>query len=77
MTVILGTSMKIDGTKLRALREQRFWSRDELAEKAGVHRDSIGRIERGAWPGGSHLPTIRKLAEALGVDPRELLAEDT
>jgi len=77
MTVTIdGKQMRIDGTKLRRLRERRFWSRDELAEKSGLHRDSIGRIERGAWPGGSQLPTIRRLAEALGVDPIEIVAEE-
>jgi len=77
MTVTLGPrAMRIDGPKLRKLREERFWSREELSQKSGIHRDSIGRIERGAWPGGSYLPTIRKLAEALGIDPRELVAEE-
>jgi transcriptional regulator with XRE-family HTH domain len=69
------SSMKIDGSKLRQLRTARFWSREELAQKSGVHRESIGRLERGAWKGKSHLPTIRKLAEALGVDPRELVED--
>jgi transcriptional regulator with XRE-family HTH domain len=76
MVVTMKPTMRIDGAKLRALREERFWSRDELSQKSGVHRDSIGRIERGAWPGGSHLPTIRKLAEALEVDPHEIVAEE-
>ena len=31
-------------------------------------------IERGLWPGGSRLSTVRKLAEVLEVDPHELLA---
>jgi len=29
-----------------------------------------------ARAGGSHLPTIRRLAEALGLDPHEIVAED-
>jgi hypothetical protein len=33
-------------------------------------------LERNEWPGGSRLSTIRKLAEALGVDPHELLVEE-
>jgi transcriptional regulator with XRE-family HTH domain len=77
MTITIdGGIMRIDGAKLRRLREERFWSRDELAQKSGVHRDSIGRIERGAWTGGSQLPTIRRLAEALGVHPSEIVVED-
>jgi hypothetical protein len=38
----------------------------------GLHRDYIGRLERDEVE-DSHLPTIRKLAEALGVDPHELV----
>jgi transcriptional regulator with XRE-family HTH domain len=65
-------SVKIDGTKLRGVRTHRFLSREELAEMTGLHRDHIGRLERDEV-GDSHLPTIRKLAEALGVDPHELI----
>jgi transcriptional regulator with XRE-family HTH domain len=64
--------VKIDGEKLQKLRLERFWSRDELSAKAGIHRDHIGRLERGEG-GKSRPPTVRKLAEALGVDPNELL----
>jgi transcriptional regulator with XRE-family HTH domain len=66
--------VKINGEKLQKLRLERFWSRDELAEKSGIHRDHIGRLERGEG-GSSRPPTVRHLAEALGVDPHELLAE--
>jgi transcriptional regulator with XRE-family HTH domain len=66
------TSVKIDGVKLRGLRIDRFLSREELAERTGLHRDHIGRLERNEVA-DSRLPTIRKLAEALGVDPHELV----
>ncbi len=64
--------VKINGKKLQELRLARFWSRDELAEKAGIHRDHIGRLERGGNH-NSRPPTVRKLAEALGVEPQELV----
>jgi len=66
--------VKINGEKLQRLRLERFLSRDEVAEKSGIHRDHIGRLERGEG-GESRPPTVRKLAEALGVDPRELLED--
>jgi transcriptional regulator with XRE-family HTH domain len=66
--------VKIDGVKLKSLREQRFLRREELAEKVGSHRDHIGRLERGEIE-SPRMTTIRKLAEALGVDPRELLED--
>lgn len=65
-------AVKIDGNKLKELRLAKFWSRDELASESGIHRDHIGRLERGEG-GNSHPPTVRKLAEALGVPPAELV----
>jgi len=67
--------VKVDAKKLQDARLAKFWSRDELANESGIHRDHIGRLERG-YEGESRPPTIRKLAEALGVDPNELLADD-
>ena len=56
-------------------REQRPLTREELAEKVGSHRDHIGRLERDETE-SPRMSTIRKLAEALEVDPRELLADE-
>ncbi len=68
-------TVKIDGAKLRGLRTNRFLTREELAELTGLHRDHIGRLERDEVE-DSRLPTIRKLAEALGVDPHELVQSE-
>ena len=68
-------AVKIDGAKLKRAREQRFLSREELAERVGSHRDHIGRLERGDWKGGTRIDNIRKLAEALEVDPTELVED--
>ena len=65
------TLMRIDGQKLRRLRERRLWLIGDLAEKSGVHRNLISSYEHGK--SGAHPDTIRKLAEALGVQPTELL----
>jgi transcriptional regulator with XRE-family HTH domain len=66
--------VKINGEKLQKLRLERFLSRDELAELAGIHRDHIGKLERGEG-GNSRPPTVRKLAQGLGVEPSELLED--
>ena len=67
--------VKIDGEKVRAAREGRFLSQRELAGKAGVNHNTIWRIE-----GGSsvevHPRTIRKIAEALSVDPASLTPQE-
>jgi transcriptional regulator with XRE-family HTH domain len=52
-----------------------FLSRAELGARSGLHPDHIGRLERGDWKGGTRIDNIRKLAEALGVDPSELLGD--
>ena len=56
--------------KLKELREDRAYSARTLAELAGVHYQTILRVEGGQSE--AHPQTIRRLAEALGVEPREL-----
>jgi transcriptional regulator with XRE-family HTH domain len=52
---------------IRELRTKAWLSQKELAKRSGVHRVTIMRLELGREkPHGS---TLRKLAEALGVDP--------
>jgi transcriptional regulator with XRE-family HTH domain len=63
--------MEVNGVKLRELREDRTLSMQELAERAGVHRHTILRLENNQ--GGAQPRTIRKLAEALEVEPKELI----
>ena len=59
------------GVKLRGLREKKGWSQEELGFKAGLHRNYVGGIERGERNVG--VVNIAKLAQALGIRPRELL----
>jgi transcriptional regulator with XRE-family HTH domain len=68
-------SVRIDGKKLRELREGAFLSRAELGARASLHPDHIGRLERGDWQGGTRIDNIRKLAEALEVSPADLLKD--
>jgi transcriptional regulator with XRE-family HTH domain len=67
-------AVKIDGAKLKRTRERHFLSREELAEKVGSHRDHIGRLERDEVD-NPRMSTIRKLAEALEVDPIDLVED--
>ena len=62
------------GANLRRLREARLLTQAQLGETAGVHRDQVSRIERDEVE--PRFSTIRKLAEALGVDPAELVRAD-
>ena len=57
--------------KLKELRQARALSLRELANEAGVGHNTIYRIEHGQ---GNVLPrTVRRLAKALGVEPRDLI----
>jgi transcriptional regulator with XRE-family HTH domain len=56
---------------LRNFRQQAVMSQDQLAERSGVARDTISKLETGrrkAYPS-----TIRKLAGGLEVEPQILL----
>jgi transcriptional regulator with XRE-family HTH domain len=68
----IGTVMPhVDGEKLRALRETRFLSHRDLAKKAGVSPTTVLNLEASRVE--AQRRTVRKLAEALGVDPAELV----
>jgi transcriptional regulator with XRE-family HTH domain len=66
--------VKIDGQRVKATRERAFLSRRELAERAGLDRSTISRIEDGVTE--VYPRTIRKIAEALSVDPASLTPEE-
>jgi len=55
--------------RLRNVRHRMALSQEELADKSGVARSTIIKLEAGhdAWPS-----TVRKLAAALGVKPADL-----
>jgi transcriptional regulator with XRE-family HTH domain len=61
------------GSTLRKLREDRGYSQEELAERAELHRNYVGGVERGERNVG--LENIVKLAKALSVSPREFFVE--
>jgi transcriptional regulator with XRE-family HTH domain len=60
------------GEKLREARTKRLLTQEELAEKAGVSAATIVNAERNNQE--PHFRTIRKLAQALGVEPTELVS---
>lgn len=59
------------GTEVRKCREGRSLSQEQLAERAGVHRTFVGRIERGET--NITLQNILRIARALGIKASRLL----
>jgi transcriptional regulator with XRE-family HTH domain len=70
----MGKSIGIDGKRLRELRVERALSLRALGERSGVAYDTINKLELGRRP--AHASTIRKLAEAMSVEPRELMKRE-
>jgi transcriptional regulator with XRE-family HTH domain len=59
--------------KLTTARLNRGWSIQQLADRSGVQRQTISRLEHGrTWPRAN---TLWKLSQALGVQPAELVGE--
>jgi transcriptional regulator with XRE-family HTH domain len=64
-------SFEVNGQRLRHLRVQRALSLRALAQRSGVAFDTINKFELGHRP--ARLVTFRKLADALDVEPKELM----
>lgn len=62
---------QIVGRRIREQREKLGWSQEELGFESGLHRNYIGGVERGER--NIAVVNLEKLANALGVKPRELL----
>ena len=61
------------GERLKTLRIRRALTQQELAERSGLSKNALNRIELDkAEP---RMSTLRKLAKALDVDPAELVGE--
>jgi XRE family transcriptional regulator, regulator of sulfur utilization len=54
------------GKQIRALREARGWSQEELAIEAGVDSSHLGKLERGE--GNPTIELIVRVAQTLGAD---------
>ncbi len=66
--------VEVNAMKLKELRQRRVLTLQELEERSSVSYNTIWRLENGRT--GAQPRTIRKLAEALGVKPRELMKGD-
>ena len=62
---------EVDRMQLKRLRQEQALSLRDLAERSGVAYDTINRLELGKQDAQPR--TIRRLANALNVEPLELM----
>ena len=65
--------MNIDSGKIKKLRFEKNWSQDQLSEKSGLSLRTIQRIESGS---NVSMESIRVLAAAFEVDPKDLMIKE-
>jgi transcriptional regulator with XRE-family HTH domain len=61
------------GENLKRIRTLNALTQAQLAERAGITTAAVARIERDE--NEPRMTTLRKLADALGVEPRELIED--
>jgi transcriptional regulator with XRE-family HTH domain len=59
------------GKRLRTLREERGWSQEEFADRAGLHRTYVSAVERGVR--NPTLSVLERLSKALGLPMAEMV----
>ncbi|MHB8217789.1 MAG: helix-turn-helix domain-containing protein [Candidatus Sulfotelmatobacter sp.] len=59
------------GKRVRNLRTDRGWSQEELADRSGVNRSYMSRVELGK--SDVSLSVLHKIARTLGISLAELL----
>src|SRR5437899_798109 len=64
------SSSRADGAKLRAARDAKGWSQEELAKQAGYALSVIQKLEQGTY---FSLPCLECCATALGARVADLL----
>jgi transcriptional regulator with XRE-family HTH domain len=57
---------------LKTLRRERVLTVTELAQQAGVSKNTVSKAENG---GSVYQSTVKKLAHALGVHPSDLVGK--
>ncbi len=69
-----GRFITVDGRGLRRARRDQALSQQDLSAATGVAQATLSDLERGKR--GARASTVRKLAAALDVEPRELMEKE-
>lgn len=59
------------GRNVRRLREEKGWSQEDYADRAGIHRTYVSDIERGKR--NPTVTVVERLAKPLDLPPGRLL----
>ena len=62
---------RVPGANVKRLRDEKGWSQEKLAEKAGLDRTEVQKVETGNRNPG--VEVLLKLAAGLGATPNDLL----
>jgi transcriptional regulator with XRE-family HTH domain len=62
------------GERVRAERIKRFWTQERLAARAALSQKALSKIENNEVE--PRFSTILKIAEALGIEPSQLVDEE-
>ena len=68
----MASSVKVNGQKIRQMREERGWERREFASLIGISADRVYKIEK--LKQTTRPLTLRRIAAVLGVPPQDLAA---
>ena len=60
------------GSTIRAIRKQKGWTLQTLADKSGLDKATISRVERNDR---FELATLKKIGDGLGVDLSDLFTD--
>jgi predicted transcriptional regulator len=66
--------IEVDGARLRRLRREHALSQQDVERMARISQATLSDLEQGKR--GARTSTLRKLAEVLDVEPRELMKEE-
>ena len=69
-----GRFIEVDGARLRRLRRERALSQQDVERSTGVAQATLSDLEGGKR--AARASTLRKLAELLEVEPKELMKEE-
>lgn len=61
------------GAKVAYFRTIRAFSQEEFAQKIGISKSTLSKIERGRYNGGLSLTILMDIADGLGVELPSLL----